>query len=1143
MTHRKPSQVFGFLRAAFAFTAAATSALAVADTPTDVIPAAWAPCIAAAQSQTPAGHTRRGLRVDVAEGNLQLTNVFCEGAASQEIEQAAPQRVDDRVRPVIIAGAAPGALPAQAQPPQTTTPRADISVSVVEPAASSAPTAATAPTAPTAADGTVRTPVAQVSRSGGLQANAQGWNSSVPSGLDHRTRYLPTSNPPVIQTIGDKNATVAQQLAFTVTATDSDGPAPLVITLRSSTPALPAGVSFTDNGDGSANFTWTPQPGDVGTYLVEFRARDDGGAGSLSEQTITITVTANQAPQIDEIVDRNVVARTPLSFAVSSSDADGPAPIALSIASSIPTLPSSAVLTDFGDGSGSFDWTPANADEGSYAVTVRATDGAGAFTEESFTIVVQDNAPPTLSSIAPVTVMRGSTISFNVNATDNDGPAPIDLSIASSTPSLPPAASFTDNGNGTGSFSWTTVAGDAGTYTVTFRATDENGAGEFAEVSTTLTVYSTGGDTVQLPFLDNFSDGNLNGWVPVDDVPIASNWTVTGGQAHETERLISVLGFDETYMLGSFLALTGGAALTDYTVSARLEFLAEDQQADIGLMFRYVSPTNYYRLSFNSARSFTRLEKQVNGTFSTLAVNARGYKRDEVLNVEVRVSGDDIEVDINGDTVFAVTDSDIGSGSVALFCAHESRFDDVLITAIDSAPSVALSSPLAYIGDENTTINAQAMVRNAPAGARVDFVLNGNVTISDTSAPYSATFTSVPNGNHTVEAILRNAQNQELDRDTNQFVGAGGSRIASIGDSITQGSGDLYYADNISTLERVIGSQSFQASLTDLLDDSTSPANVVFNEGIGGDRSDDTAFERVDSILSRHPEMDTALVMLGTNDTLAAMPSGMGCSGAACNGTYKGNMQTLIDKLRWANYPTNTVPSGIQILVAEPPPVFAGTNPWNSSTNNRLRDYNTVITSELTGTTAGPDFFSYFMPNASSNYESLFQDDYHPNSLGYEVMAALWHNALASPVALPFVLDDLDSSAAFDPKQDLMQAGNAFQADTSHTLSAVPALLQDGRWLVVNNADYTSTSSSYLTFDTDRAVTVYVAFDGGASSRPTWMNGFTDTGQNINTSHPSAPWYDLFSRTYAAGTVTLGGASASGAAGVNANMIVIVVEN
>ncbi len=1133
MLHRKPRQVFGFFRAAFAFTAAATAALSAAEAPEASEAINWAPCTAAPEAGALAGPTRHGLRVEIEEGNLQLTRVLCERVAAAEnptaanADQPSNAMAVQPVHPLILRGAT---LPS----PSLLSPSTAAITDIVQPPAhaDAAPANGTTPAA---------NPVINRSRN---RDNAQGWNGMVPSGQDHLSRYVPTSNPPVIQPIGDRSVVVSTQLVISITATDSDGPWPLVIKVQSSTPTLPPSATLTDNGDGSAVFTWTPQQGDEGVYQVRFRARDNGGTGTIGEQTITITVEpANEPPEIDEIANQQLPARTPLSVAVSSTDTDGPAPITLSIASSTPTLPAAAVLTDFGNGTGSLDWTPANADQGTYAVTIRATDAAGAFSEESFTIDVQDNAPPVLTPVPPVTVMRGNTISFNVNATDSDGPAPIALTIASSSPALPPSASFTDNGNGTASFNWPTVVGDAGTYTVTFRARDGGGAGEFSQVSTTLTVYSTGGDTVQLPFLDNFSDGNLNGWVPVDDVPIASNWTVTGGQAHETERLISVLGFDETYILGSFLALTGGASLTDYAVSARLEFLAEDQQADVGLMFRYVSPTNYYRLSFNAARSFARLEKQVNGTFSTLAVNARGYKRNEVLNVEVRVAGDDIVVDINGDTVFAVTDSDISSGSVALFCAHESRFDDVLITALNNTPSVALSSPLAHIGDEDTNITAEAMVRNAPAGAKVDFVLNGNVTITDSTAPFAATFASVPTGNHTIAAILRNAQNQELDRDTNVLVGAGGNRIASIGDSITQGSGDLVYEDNVSALERVIGSQSFQASLTDLLDDSTSPTNVVFNEGIGGDRSDDTAFERIDSILSRHPEMDTALLMLGTNDTLAAMPSGLGCSGAACNGTYKGNMQTLVDKIRWSDYPTNTVASGIQILVAEPPPVFAGANPWNSSSNNRLRDYNTVITTELSGVNPGPDFFSYFMQSSSSNYESLFQDDYHPNALGYEVMATLWHNSLTTPVALPFVLDDLDSSAAFAPKQDLMQVGSVFQADTSHTLSTIPALLQGGRWLVVNNADYTNSSSNYLTFDTDRAVDVYVAYDGGASSRPAWMNGFTDTGQNITTSHPSAPSYDVFVRSYPAGAVTLGGASASGAAGVNANMIVIVVED
>jgi hypothetical protein len=94
---------------------------------------------------------------------------------------------------------------------------------------------------------------------------------------------------------------------------------------------------------------------------------------------------------------------------------------------------------------------------------------------------------------------------------------------------------------------------------------------------------------------------------------------------------------------------------------------------------------------------------------------------------------------------------------------------------------------------------------------------------------------------------------------------------------------------------------------------------IVYNEGIGGDESVDTAFTRVDSIIERHPGAQDALVMLGTNDTLASIPSGSGCSGGACNGTFKGNMQSLANTLAAA---------GSTVYIATPPPVFGVSTPF-----------------------------------------------------------------------------------------------------------------------------------------------------------------------------------------------------------------------
>ena len=73
----------------------------------------------------------------------------------------------------------------------------------------------------------------------------------------------------------------------------------------------------------------------------------------------------------------------------------------------------------------------------SASVTVNVTAGGG-------------NQAPTLDPIGDKTVAEGDSLAFSVTASDPDGPAPIVLTASP----LPPGASFTDNGDGTGDFSW-----------------------------------------------------------------------------------------------------------------------------------------------------------------------------------------------------------------------------------------------------------------------------------------------------------------------------------------------------------------------------------------------------------------------------------------------------------------------------------------------------------------------------------------------------------------------------------------------------------------------------------------------------------------------------------------------------------------
>jgi lysophospholipase L1-like esterase len=641
----------------------------------------------------------------------------------------------------------------------------------------------------------------------------------------------------------------------------------------------------------------------------------------------------------------------------------------------------------------------------------------------------------------------------------------------------------------------------------------------------------------------------MNGWSVVDQTPTASAWSVVSGELHQNNRVESTFSFQQSYHLGTYAYLSAGMGWTDYRFSADATYLAKPYAEDIGVMFRYQDPSNYYRLALNSRYGFTRLEKRVGGQFIPLATDARGYTDGELLHIVIELQGSSIRVYINGDPLFAVSDTSLASGTVALYSQDQGKFDNVQVELPTTAPSIVIAAPLAHsVLTSGSTLTVTASAANVPTNGYVEFVLDDGTSLTDNTPPFTQTFSAVGAGIHKVDAILRNSSGVELVRDTNTDVSTQGDYMVAVGDSITNGIGDFYASDNTSLYGRIIAFEGYESVLTDILNTTEPyPTNIVFNEGIGGDETYDAAFTRIRSILDRHPRVDKVLILLGTNDASNAIPSGLGCTGAACNGTFKGNLQTLVNEIRWADYPADTVASNITPIVALVGPQFRTSSPWNATSNNLIRDYNSIISSQINGIQIGPDFFSYFMPSATQNYRSLFYDEVHPNSLGHVALAYLWHNVLdsANPLPLPFVLDGLVASTGAPVQQNLIERGDSYYLDNTFTVSgSIPAIVQNGRWIISNNADRGDASSNYLSFNVDRPVNIYVAYDGAvsASSLPTWMAGFSDTGQTLSTTDLTTPTLKLYVKGFPAGSITLGG-NTQGSSGAHANYIAIVVAN
>lgn len=254
-------------------------------------------------------------------------------------------------------------------------------------------------------------------------------------------------------------------LEFTVSSNDPDEDA-LSITFTARD-LIEEAAEFTDNGDGTADFGWTPTFEDAGEYIVTFTLSD--GESSV-DKDVTITVSdVNRAPYWVNVPQESIVRDETqmVRFVVTSHDPDGDG---LTIDAQSDNLPEAAEFTDEGDGTGSFAWQTTFDDVGEYSITLTLSDGV--LTDEVTVNIVVNNinrSPEWVSVPATVDGMEGNLLRVWVVGEDLDND---NLTIEFSSDNLPEEAEFTDNGDGTGVLAWTPDFGDAGAYAATFVISD-----------------------------------------------------------------------------------------------------------------------------------------------------------------------------------------------------------------------------------------------------------------------------------------------------------------------------------------------------------------------------------------------------------------------------------------------------------------------------------------------------------------------------------------------------------------------------------------------------------------------------------------------------------------------------------------------
>ena len=101
---------------------------------------------------------------------------------------------------------------------------------------------------------------------------------------DHRDRRRPLENhPPTVTAPSTEQVDEGASLSFTVTASDPDGD-PVAL----SASAVPEGATFTDHGNNTGTFSWTPGSTQSGSHVVAFSGNDGHGATGTATTAITV---------------------------------------------------------------------------------------------------------------------------------------------------------------------------------------------------------------------------------------------------------------------------------------------------------------------------------------------------------------------------------------------------------------------------------------------------------------------------------------------------------------------------------------------------------------------------------------------------------------------------------------------------------------------------------------------------------------------------------------------------------------------------------------------------------------------------------------------------------------------------------------
>jgi len=296
-------------------------------------------------------------------------------------------------------------------------------------------------------------------------------NGIAPDAVQTFTLFVLNTGP-AITSVDNATFVVSTSNSFTVKTK-----ATFPISVLSFTGALPSGVSFVSNANGTATLSGTPAGASEGNYPLIITASNGTLPDAVQNFTLTVQATPPvlHAPAITSATASTFTVGNHGTFTVTTTGTP------TSQVTLIGPQPSWLSYVDNTDGSATLSGTPDSGSDASYSFTITAANGVLPNATQAFVLTVTQ--APTFTSPPSATFSVNVPGSFIVETRGNP------VATLTKTGTLPSGVSFLNNGDGTAKIAGTPAVGSAGNYSVTVTAA--NGVMPNATQVFTLAVTAT----------------------------------------------------------------------------------------------------------------------------------------------------------------------------------------------------------------------------------------------------------------------------------------------------------------------------------------------------------------------------------------------------------------------------------------------------------------------------------------------------------------------------------------------------------------------------------------------------------------------------------------------------------------------------